>query len=133
MTEVMMEKERSEATPAVPDEFDAVDEQLVEQLTDRARSQGLELTGEGGQLARLTKRVVGSGNTTQIPTIIKSSQQCLRTHSPGCRGRCPRRGSDRARTLTRVDRAPLVSHGRAHRGRVRDEQSATNRPSSVHN
>jgi hypothetical protein len=35
----MMEKERSEATPAVPDEFDAVDEQLVEQLTDRARSQ----------------------------------------------------------------------------------------------
>ncbi len=47
MTEVMMEKERSEATLAVPDEFDAVDEQLVEQLTDRARSQGLELTGAG--------------------------------------------------------------------------------------
>ena len=61
MTEVKMEKERSEATPAVPEEFDAVDEQLAEQLTDRARSQGLELTGEGGQLARLTKRVVGSG------------------------------------------------------------------------
>jgi len=61
VTEVKMEKERSEATPAVPDEFDAVDEQLVEQLTDRARSQGLELTGEGGLLARLTKRVVGSG------------------------------------------------------------------------
>lgn len=60
MTEVMMEKERSEATLAVPDEFDAVDEQLVEQLTDRARSQGLELTGEGGLLARLTKRVVDS-------------------------------------------------------------------------
>ncbi len=60
MTEVMMEKERSEATPAVPDEFDAVDEQLVEQLTDRARSQGLELTGEGGLLAWLTKRVVDS-------------------------------------------------------------------------
>jgi len=60
VTEVMMEKERSEATPAVPDEFDAVDEQLVEQLTDRARSQGLELTGEGGLLAWLTKRVVDS-------------------------------------------------------------------------
>jgi len=60
VTEVKMEKERSEATPAVPDEFDAVDEQLAEQLTDRARSQGLELTGEGGQLARLTKRVVDS-------------------------------------------------------------------------
>ena len=59
----------------MPDEFDAVDEQLVEQLTDRARSQGLELTGDGGLLARLTKRAVGSGNTTQIPTIIMSSQR----------------------------------------------------------
>jgi len=51
----------------------------------------------------------------------------------GAGGRSPRRGSDRARTLTRVDRAPLVSHGRAPRSRVRDEQSATNRPGSVQN
>lgn len=39
---------------------DAVDEQLVEQLAERARSQGLQLTGEGGLLAQLTKRVVES-------------------------------------------------------------------------
>jgi len=40
--------------------LDAVDEQLVEQLADRARSEGLQLTGEGGLLARLTKRGVES-------------------------------------------------------------------------
>jgi len=70
VTEVMMEKERSKATLAVPDEFDAVDEQLVEQLTDRARSQGLELTGEGGLLARLTKRVVDSASRASWMIIL---------------------------------------------------------------
>jgi hypothetical protein len=35
-----------------------VDEQLVRQLVDRARAEGLKLTGDGGLLARLTKVVV---------------------------------------------------------------------------
>ena len=35
---------------------DAVDEQLLRQLAERARAEGLRLTGEGGLLARLTKR-----------------------------------------------------------------------------
>jgi putative transposase len=38
----------------------AVDEQLIAQLADWARAQGLQLTGEGGLLARLTKTVVES-------------------------------------------------------------------------
>src|SRR6478736_842079 len=47
--------------PAVGEEpLDVVDEQLIEQLADRARSQGLQLTGEGGLLARLTKTVIES-------------------------------------------------------------------------
>jgi putative transposase len=37
---------------------DALDEQLLRQLSDRARSEGLKLTGEGGLLTRLTKLVV---------------------------------------------------------------------------
>ena len=37
-----------------------VDEQLVRQLAERARADGLKLTGEGGLLARLTKLVVES-------------------------------------------------------------------------
>jgi len=39
-------------------EFDELDQQLVGQLVDRARSQGLRLTGEDGLLAQLTKRII---------------------------------------------------------------------------
>src|SRR5947208_2547862 len=39
---------------------DGVDEQLVRQLVDRARAEGLKLTGQGGLLGRLTKVVVES-------------------------------------------------------------------------
>ena len=39
---------------------EVVDEQLVRELTERARTQGLQLTGEGGLLGRLTKMVVES-------------------------------------------------------------------------
>ena len=38
--------------------LDVVDEQLIQQLADRARTAGLQLTGEGGLLARLTKTVI---------------------------------------------------------------------------
>ena len=59
MTDVMTSWSVEPAGPE-PDLLDAVDEQLVEQLAERARSEGLRLTGEGGLLARLTKRVVES-------------------------------------------------------------------------
>jgi putative transposase len=42
------------------DALDAVDEQLIRQLADRARAEGLQLTGEGGLLSRLTKTVLES-------------------------------------------------------------------------
>jgi len=41
-----------------PVSADAVDDQLVRQLAQRARSEGLRLTGEGGLLQHLTKVVV---------------------------------------------------------------------------
>ncbi len=59
MTEVK-ERQTARIAESDGDRLDAVDEQLVEQLADRARSEGLQLTGEGGLLARLTKRVVES-------------------------------------------------------------------------
>ena len=40
--------------------LDAVDEQLLDRLVGRARDGGLALTGEGGLLAQLTKRLVES-------------------------------------------------------------------------
>ena len=36
----------------------AADEQLVRELTERARADGLRLTGEGGLLGKLTKMVI---------------------------------------------------------------------------
>jgi hypothetical protein len=41
-----------------PAELSAADEQLLQELTERARAGGLKLTGEGGLLGRLTKMVV---------------------------------------------------------------------------
>ena len=40
-------------------ELSAADEQLLRELTERARTGGLRLTGEGGLLGKLTKMVVG--------------------------------------------------------------------------
>jgi putative transposase len=62
VTDVIMDEDTFEADgdgePMMLD--DALDEQLIAQLADRARSEGLQLTGEGGLLARLTKAVVES-------------------------------------------------------------------------
>lgn len=40
--------------------LDDLDEQLIGQLVDRARSEGMGLTGEDGLLAQLTKRIIES-------------------------------------------------------------------------
>ena len=46
--------------------LDAVDEQLIAQLAGRARAGGLALTGEGGLLGQLTKRLVESALEGEI-------------------------------------------------------------------
>ncbi|WP_428846379.1 IS256 family transposase [Kitasatospora hibisci] len=45
---------------------DLLDEQLIGQLVDRARASGLQLTGEGGLLQQLTKRVLESALEGEI-------------------------------------------------------------------
>lgn len=45
--------------PGRPEE-NGVDAQLVDQLVEQARTAGLQLTGEGGLLQQLTKRVLES-------------------------------------------------------------------------
>ena len=52
--------------PAVTPVSAASDEQLVAMLVDRARSEGLQLTGEGGLLQMLTKRVLESALEGEI-------------------------------------------------------------------
>ncbi len=67
MTDVMPEVravdlDALDGVPAAPaaDALDAVDEQLLARLVDRARAGGLQLTGAGGLLGQLTKRLVES-------------------------------------------------------------------------
>src|SRR5688572_10232150 len=55
--------------PAAPGDgggLDAVDEQLIARLAGKAREGGLQLTGEGGLLAQLTKRLVESALEGEI-------------------------------------------------------------------
>ncbi len=54
----MTDAAMGEAVGQLADEV--VEAQLVRELTERARAQGLRLTGEGGLLGRLTKRVLES-------------------------------------------------------------------------
>ena len=52
MTDVTSSQEQE------PAELSAADEQLLRELTERARTGGLQLTGEGGLLGKLTKMVI---------------------------------------------------------------------------
>jgi putative transposase len=54
------------ADPAPAGGLDAIDEQLIARLAGRAREGGLQLTGEGGLLAQLTKRLVESALDGEI-------------------------------------------------------------------
>jgi transposase-like protein len=53
-------------TAGGPDVLDAIDEQLLDRLVGQARAGGLQLTGEGGLLAQLTKRLVESALEGEI-------------------------------------------------------------------
>ena len=53
-----------------PMELSAADEQVLRELTERARAGGLRLTGEGGLLGRLTKMVVEGALEGELDTIL---------------------------------------------------------------
>jgi transposase-like protein len=60
VTDVITDEDVKTPDVGVVVELDELDQQLVGQLVDRARSQGLRLTGEDGLLAQLTKRIIES-------------------------------------------------------------------------
>lgn len=61
MTDVMNDETVNPAVNGVGVvELDELDQQLIGQLVDRARSEGLRLTGEGGLLGELTKVIIES-------------------------------------------------------------------------
>src|SRR6266513_479030 len=73
---------------------DAVDEQLVRQLTERARAEGLRLTGEGGLLQKLTKIVVESSLEGELDDHLGYGK-----HDPAGRDGGNSRNGKRVKTL----------------------------------
>ena len=63
-SENVAEHEAVESTEAVP--VKAVDDQLIDELVGRAQAEGLQLTGEGGLLQQLPKRLLESALEGEI-------------------------------------------------------------------
>ena len=80
--------------PADGDALDAVDEQLIARLAGRARAGGLRLTGEGGLLAQLTKRLVESALEGEITDHLGYDR-----HDPAGRDGGNSRNGHRAKTV----------------------------------
>ena len=82
MTDVITDK-RDVKTPDVGVvELDELDQQLVGQLVDRARSQGLRLTGEDGLLAQLTKTIIDSAAEGEMDHHLGSAGSPRRRQLP---------------------------------------------------
>jgi putative transposase len=73
---------------------EATDEQLIAMLVDRARGDGLKLTGEGGLLQQLTKRVLESALDGEITDHVGYDK-----HDPAGRGGGNTRNGSRTKTV----------------------------------
>jgi hypothetical protein len=92
MTDVMRDIEAVEVAVDAPD---AVDDGLVAELVARAQAGGVKLTGEGGLLAELTRRVLESALEGELTDHLG--------HEPGERaegGRENYRNGHRSKTVT---------------------------------
>jgi len=95
MTDVTTDQDQAEL------ELSAADEQLVRELTERARAGGLKLTGEGGLLGKLTKMVIEGALEGELDDHLGYAR-----HDPGGRdgGNC--RNGRRAKTVL-TDTGPV--------------------------
>src|SRR3954447_20222139 len=96
MTEMMSRVEHTEdPNPTTgPAGLDGLDEQLINQLVDRARTGGLQLTGEGGVLQQLTKRLLESALDGEITDHLGYDK-----HDPAGRGTGNSRNGSRTKTV----------------------------------
>lgn len=89
MTEAAVGSTESVEQSSDPSANGTSDERLIAMLVDRARTEGLELTGEGGLLRQLTKRVLGSAlGARSLTTSAMTS-----TTWPGSTAATPRNGT----------------------------------------
>jgi putative transposase len=77
-----------------PGGLSAADEQLLRELTERARAGGLKLTGEGGLLGRLTKMVVEGALEGEMDDHLGYEK-----HDPAGRNSGNSRNGHRAKTV----------------------------------
>ena len=82
-------------------ELPAADEQLLRELTERARAGGLRLTGEGGLLGKLTKMVVESALEGELDDHLGYGK-----HDPAGRNGGNSRNGHRAKTVL-TDTGPV--------------------------
>ncbi|WP_435851052.1 transposase, partial [Streptomyces mirabilis] len=83
---------------AVPQPAKAVDDQLIEELVGRAQAEGLQLTGEGGLLQQLTKRLLESALEGEVTDHLGYDR-----HDPaGKNGGNSRNGTRSKTVLTEV-------------------------------
>jgi transposase-like protein len=82
-------------------ELPAADEQLLRELTERARTGGLQLTGEGGLLGKLTKMVVEGALEGELDDHLGYGK-----HDPEGRNGGNSRNGHRAKTVL-TDTGPV--------------------------
>ncbi len=82
-------------------ELSAADEQLLRELTERARAGGLKLTGEGGLLGKLTKMVVEGALEGELDDHLGYAR-----HDPAGRDSGNSRNGHRAKTVL-TDTGPV--------------------------
>jgi putative transposase len=88
MTDVTMDEVQEAAG------LSAADQQVLRELTERARAGGLKLTGEGGLLGQLTKMVVEGALEGEMDDHLGYSK-----HAPGGRNSGNSRNGHRAKTV----------------------------------
>lgn len=93
MTDTVVDPEPVEQLVQVPSST-ATDEQLIAMLVDRARTDGLQLTGEGGLLQMLTKRVLESPLEGEITDHLGYEK-----HDPARKNNGNSRNGTRAKTV----------------------------------
>ncbi len=93
MTDMMSGVENAEDSKAETG-LDGLDEQLVAQLVSHARAGGLQLMGEGGVLAQLTKRLIESALEGEITDHLGCDK-----HDRAGRGTGNSRNGTRSKTV----------------------------------
>ncbi|WP_406067674.1 transposase [Micromonospora sp. NBC_01638] len=95
-----MTAETTVGQPAAGSVAGTTDEQLIAMLVDRARGDGLKLTGEGGLLQQLTKRVLESALDGEITDHVGYDK-----HDPAGRGGGNTRNGSRTETVLTMNSA----------------------------